>query len=921
MDKDFFDKLRRNARPRQEWNPHWILKVLGGLWTAAFGLVKIALGAAATVLMILLVTLFVFVGILGQYLESDILPESEDYVITGISDLEQTTFVYYVDNDGNIQELQELHTSIDRQWVPLEEIPEDLINAAIAIEDKRFYEHQGVDWITTVKACLNMFMGGDSQFGGSTITQQLIKNDTGDKSVTVQRKVMEIFRAQYAEKLYEKDTIMENYLNVIYFGRNCYGVKSAAREYFGKELQMLTTAECAALISITNNPSLYNPYRTTLDAKGLNGAERNRVRQMNTLNQMLEQGLITQEEFDEAEAQEMVFKSGIDLEDKWEYCENPECGYQGIVSTLESKNGGYYCPKCGSFVEVDTDASQEVYSYFVDTVIEDVAADLAAQNGIDWDSLDSETKKLHRERLTQSGYHIYSTIDMDVQNQVDAIYEDLTKIPTTRSTQQLQSAIVIIDNTTGDIVALSGGVGEKTVHDGWNIATDAQLQTGSAQKPISVYAPAFESGKVSPATVLKDMPISYTNGRFPKNDSGRYDYAKTVFQGITSSHNTISCRTLGQIGFEYAYTFAKNSFGLEGLTDHYEASNGKIMNDLDYSPLALGALTLGVTVRDMTEAYATFANNGVWREGRTYTKVYDSEGNLVLDNEQTQRQILSEKTVNYMNYCLYNAANFGTGGAAVFSGTAIAGKTGTTSSNRDRWFCGYSAYYTAAVWCGYNHPEEIRLTGNTQNPSARLFKMVMEPIHKGLAWKGLYNGNKFHTVTVCLDSGKIATAACSKDARGVARTVSVSVYSGDGPGAYCDKHVAMDYCVTGGGVATEYCSKFEGVEITEKSLVKLNKTEIDEIKRAASVGLYETHTVDGYVFFTDGAWKGFNDGHPANENGYITCPVHTKAAYEKMEEEKRLEEEKKKQEEEEQKRKEEEEKKKQEEAAKATDPI
>ena len=510
---------------------------------------------------------------------------------------------------------------------------------------------------------------------------------------------------------------------------------------------------------------------------------------------------------------------------------------------------------------------------------------------------------------------------------MDAIYEDLTKIPTTRSNQQLQSAIVIIDNSTGDIVALSGGVGEKTVHDGWNIATDARLQTGSAQKPISVYAPAFESGAVTPATVLKDLPISYTNGRFPKNDSGRYDYAKTVFQGITSSHNTISCRTLGLTGFEYAYNFAKNSFGLEGLTDHYEASNGKIMNDLDYSPLALGALTLGVTVRDMSEAYATFANNGVWREGRTYTKVYDSEGNLVLDNVQTERQILSEKTVNYMNYCLYNAANYGTGGAAVFSGTAIAGKTGTTSSNRDRWFCGYSAYYTAAVWCGYNHPEEIRLTGNTQNPSARLWKMVMEPIHKGLAWKGLYNGNKFITVNVCLDSGKLASAACAKDPRGT-RTVAVSVYSGDAPGGYCDKHVSMEYCVTGGGVATEYCKKFQGVEITEKALVKLNKTEIDEIKRAAAVGLYENHTVDGYVFFTDGAWKGFNDGHPNNESSYLTCTVHTKAAYDKQEEEKRLEEEKKKQEEEEkkkqeeeQKRKEEEEKKKQEEAAKATIPT
>ena len=417
-------KRRRPKRERQDWNPHWSLKILYGIWMFCFGAVKIAIGAVATVLMILLVCGFVFVGILGEYLESDVLPESVNYEITGISDLEQTTHVYYVDKNGDIQELQELHTSMNRQWVDYEDIPEHLINAAIAIEDKRFYEHQGVDWITTVKACLNMFMGGDSQFGGSTITQQLIKNDTGDKSVTVQRKVMEIFRAQYAEKLYKKETIMENYLNVIYFGRGCYGVKSAAEEYFGKELQTLTIAECASLISITNNPSLYNPYRTTTDAKGLNGADRNRVRQLNTLDQMLEQQLITQEEYDEAVAQEMVFKSGIADEDKWEACDRYDCDYEGTVSTLTAQNGKYYCPACGSKILVDSDESQEVYSYFVDTVIEDVAADLAALNGIVWDNLDTEAKQIHMTRLTQSGYHIYSTLDKDVQDQVDRIYID-----------------------------------------------------------------------------------------------------------------------------------------------------------------------------------------------------------------------------------------------------------------------------------------------------------------------------------------------------------------------------------------------------------------------------------------------------------------------------------------------------------------
>ncbi len=919
-------KRRRVKKPRQDWNPHWLLKILYGAWMTVFTLAKIALGAIATVLMIVLVCGFVFVGILGEYLESDVLPESADYEFN-ISDLEQTSKVWYVDSNGNIQLLQELYTSYDREWVEYEDIPEDLIHAAIAIEDKRFYEHQGVDWITTVKACLNMFMGGDSQFGGSTITQQLIKNDTGENSVTVQRKVMEIFRAQYAEKLYEKDTIMEYYLNYIYFGRGCYGIKSAAEEYFGKELQMLTTAECAALISITNNPSLYNPYRTTEDKGGMNGAERNRVRQLNTLDQMLEQGWITQEEYDEAVAQEMVFKSGIADEDKWVVCSNVACGYGGIVSSFTTQNG-YYCPQCGSRVDITTDASQEVYSYFVDTVLEDVACALAEQNGVDWDSLDSETKTRYKDRVCQSGYNIYTTLDMDVQKQVDKIYENLNEIPTTKSTQQLQSAIVVIDNSTGDIVALSGGVGEKTEHDAFNIATDARLQTGSAQKPLSVYAPAFESGVISPATVLKDLPISYVGGTFPKNDSRKYDYSRTVYSGIVSSINTISCRTLGLVGFQYSYNFAKYNFGLAGLTDYYQASNGKIMNDLDYSPLAMGALTLGVSVRDMSEAYATFANDGIWREARTYTKVYDSDGNIVLDNEQDSNQILSEKTVNYMNYCLYNAANYGTGTAAVFNGQYIAGKTGTTSSNRDRWFCGYTKYYTAAVWCGYNQPEEIKLTGSTANPAARLWKKVMQPIHEGLSAKALYSTSKFTSVSVCLDSGLRATAACGKDARGLDRISTVYVYPEDAPSGSCSKHILMDVCETGNGVATEYCTlckEFdESIKISEKALVKLSKSEVEEIKRAANSGLYDIYSENYYVYYTDGLWKGFNNEYPDNQYSYLACTVHTKEAYEnhvtkkEEEERKKAEEEEKKRQEEEQKRQEEEQKR-QEEAAKATE--
>ena len=879
-------KKKRRKKLRQEWNPHWSLKTLYTLGSTALSVVKIAIGAALTVALILLICGVVFVGTLGDYLQNDILKEASDWSIDDY-DLEKTSFLYYVDSNGDIQQLQQIYTTTDRQIATLDEIPQDLINATVAIEDKRFYEHQGVDWITTVKACMNMFFGGDSQFGGSTITQQLIKNVSQENSITVQRKVMEIFRAQMFEKEYDKDLIMYEYLNRIYLGKGCYGVKSAAAAYFGKELQSLTTAECASLISITNNPSLFNPYsENVFKYKGemRDGAGRNRYRQLNVLSEMLSQGYLTQEEYNEAVNQEMVFKEGIDAADRWAVCES--CGYAGTVSTFHQEGSHYYCPNCGSLTSVNQDASQNVYSWFVDAAILDVASDLAAQDGVDWESAGEKTRNYYLERIQKGGYHIYTTLDMNVQNQVDTIYTNLENIPTTRSTQQLQSAIVVIDNRTGDVGALSGGVGEKTDFFAYNKATQAKLQTGSSQKPISVYAPAFEKGGFSPATVIKDMPLMYNDGTpFPRNDSRQYNYSRTIFSGIVSSVNAISANTLTAIGTDYGYSFAKYNFGQDSLTSSYALSNGQSLSDVGVAPLALGALTVGSTVREMSAAYATFANNGTYREARLYTKVYNSDGQLILDNTQDSRQILREKTVEYMNYCLYNAANYGTGGAAIFQGQNIAGKTGTTSSNRDRWFCGYTGYYTAAVWCGYNQPEQINLTGNYGNPAARLWKMVMQPLHEGKPAVPLYSGASFQSVTVCLDSGKLATAACSADARGISRVATVNCYPEDAPTEYCDKHVTVDYCVTGGGVATPFCSLFPDAVIETRSLVKLTQSEVDEIKAAMNSGLKSEYYQDGYVYLGDNdgnpiAWHGFRgDANPGADTPYVVCPIHNQQSY------------------------------------------
>lgn len=872
---------RRRKKVRQEWNPNWVIKLVYTLGSTLFSILKIALGAAATVALILLVSGVVFVGALAEYLQNDVLREAENWSYEDY-DIEKTSYVHYVDNDGNIQLLQQIYTTTDRQPATWEEIPKALIDATVAIEDKRFYEHQGVDWITTVKACANMFFGGDSQFGGSTITQQLVKNTTDEKSITVQRKVMEIFRAQLLEKEYDKDVIMKEYLNRIYLGKGCYGVKSAAAAYFGKELQSLTVAECASLISITNNPSMFNPYSTSVymyRGEMRDGAGRNRYRQESVLNEMLNQGYLTEEEYITAFNQPLVFKDGIDSEDRWAVCDN--CGYGGTVSTFTQEGDLYFCPRCGSQTSVSQNASQHIYSWFVDTVILDVASDLALKDGFVWDDMDQASRNYYLERIQKGGYHIYTTLDLDVQNQVDAIYTDLNNIPTTRSTQQLQSGIVVIDNSTGDIVALAGGVGEKSDFFAYNKATQAKLQTGSSQKPLSVYAPAFEKGGFSPATVVKDMPLTYNGGAWPKNDSRVYGYSQTIYQGIVSSINAVAANTLNQIGTDYSFSFAKYNFGQNYLVDSYVSSSGMNMSDIAISPLALGALTVGSTVREMSAAYATFANDGVYRTARTYTKVYNSDGEIVLDNQQESRQILSEKTVNYINYCLYNAATQGTGSVASFPGQNVAGKTGTTSSNRDRWFCGYTKYYTAAVWCGYNQPEQIYLTGDYSNPAARLWKKVMQPIHNGLPQVGLYNGNSFRNVSVCLDSGKLATAACSADVRGIGRVVSVNCYPEDVPAGVCDKHIQVDYCVTGGGVATEFCRMFPDAVIETRSLVKLTPTEVNDIRAALQVGLDGVYGNDNYVYYQDEygnplVWTGFG-GYTNNMTGmpYQTCPLHT----------------------------------------------
>ena len=866
----------------KEWKLPWSVETAEKVWKVVLSALKIAGGAFVTVLLIGIVCGFVFVGILGDYLQEDILPMA-DMEIEDV-EIDKNSAMYYVDEKGDVQVYQHIFASTTTKWADLEDIPEDLVHAAVSIEDKRFYTHQGVDWVTTIKACARMFFGDDS-VGGSSITQQLIKNlllfedETAD-DVTVQRKVLEIFRALQLEKRYHKDTIMGMYLNCIYLGQGCRGVRSAAETYFGKELELLTTAECASLISITNSPTYYDPYQNF---------ENNQKRKENVLWAMRQNGWLEEEEYRAALAQELVLKAGVAKEDRLASCENENCDYRGMVKTYKLEGDTYYCPQCNAQTLVQSDNSKSVYSYFGDTVLEDVAKMLAQQAGFQWNQA---TRDMMVQQIQKAGYHIYTTLDKRVQDQVDAIYTNLENIPSTRGGQQLQSGMVIIDIRSGDIVAMAGGVGEKTEHDAWNRATDAQRQSGSSIKPVTVYAPAFESGAITPATVIKDLPMSYSNGAYPLNDTRTYSYARTIYRGVVRSVNAVAANTLDRSGTSYAFKFAKEKFRLSTLVEEYVDAAGTVHNDIGIGPLAMGAQTFGVTVRDMASAFATFANDGEYRKGRTFTKVYDSNGNLVLDNVQEKEQILSKKSVDYMNYCLTAATKEGTGTEAnLFNqfGITTAGKTGTSANSKDRWYCGYTGYYAAAVWCGFDDPETITCI-NVNNPAAYLFKKVMGPIHQGKSDILLYS-NKMQNVTVCLSSGKLATAACVNDVRQISplvadefmSTSTAAVYPEDAPTEYCDKHVMVDYC-SGGGVATQACrdaaAANSSVQIVQRGLVRLTQTEIDAIVRASGYGLWRDYQRNDYVYYinsdgSDGWFRGIRNNLSQNVKApYMVCPKH-----------------------------------------------
>ncbi|HIY33000.1 MAG TPA: PBP1A family penicillin-binding protein [Candidatus Evtepia faecavium] len=698
-----------------------------------------------TVVLILVITLAMLLCMAAVYIKNVIIPEAGLEMADFNPNL-TSTMLYQDPDTGSYVTMQTLHGDENRVWVDLSEIPKNLQNAAVAIEDKRFYDHGGVDWVRTAKAILLMFTGGDIQ-GGSTITQQLIKNMTDDDEVTVKRKVMEIFRALEFEKNYSKEDILEAYLNYIYLGQGCNGVYTAAYTYFGKHVSELSLAECASLIGITNNPSKYDPMSNreikTADGQTKSTREYNKERQELILQAMLEQKMISQEEYDQAVAEELDF--------------------------LEP----------GEATDIPGATNNTVYSWYEDQVINDVIDDLVETYG--W----SETYA--KDKVFSGGLEIYTCMNPNVQAAVDKVYQDRSNLNATSSSgQEIQSAITIVDNETGRVVAMAGGMGEKTVSRGLNRATSSKRPPGSSIKPLAVYAPAIELGKVTPLTSVEDSPYGEVDGRaWPVNATGRYQGDVTVAHAVEESINTVAVKVLDMVTPETSFDFMQDKFHVE-LVRAY-TKNNMTYSDINLASLALGGLTEGLTTYEMAAAYSVFPRQGTYIEPTTYTMVVDSNDQILLrsETEEEGETVLSERTAYYITEMLQNVVT-GTHGAtgknANFSGQEIAGKTGTTTSRKDLWFVGYTPYYTAAVWTGYDQQE--RLAGYLGNPSTGLWQKVMSEVHKTLAYKDFDQPSQsdLRTVRYCMSSGMLATSACGSN------VATGTFYADDVPTSSCTYH-------------------------------------------------------------------------------------------------------------------------------------
>ena len=637
----------------------------------------------------------VVIGIvIGMY--AAVSREIKDMNIRNLA-LNYSSFIYYQDVNGNTKEYEQIRSVSNRIWIDSEDISPYFKEAMVSIEDERFYKHNGVDLKRTIGATGKYILAklgiGRADYGGSTITQQVIKNITNEKERTSARKIKEMMRAVAMERQLTKDEILTMYLNIVYFANNCYGVEAASHVYFNKSASQVALHEAALIVGITQYPSEYDPFVHPDRAL----EKRNIV-----LGKMLELGKITQEEYSKAVSRDLgVTKSGI-----------------------------------GS--------AMGMTSYFADQVVSDVIRDLQLQKGY---SEDFATQQVYN-----GGFKIYSTVDKSIQDTIENVFEDRSNFPS--SSKQAQSAMVIIDPYTGQIKGLVGGLGRKTDIRGWNRATQSKRQPGSSIKPLSVYSPAIDMGKITAATTVVDEEITIGSDDWkPRNSYKDFYGVMNVKEAVGRSANIPAVKVLDMVGLSSSFGYLQNKFRITTLHE----------GDKNYSSLSLGGLTEGVTVKEMCAAYGCFVNSGKYIAPHTYTHVVDSTGQTILQNNSNSSQAISAAAA-YITTDLLSAvvnSNYGTGGSAKISNMPTYGKTGTTDDDFDKWFVGFTPYYVGAVWFGFDTPASLSAAGIKGNPALSAWKQVMSKVHADLPSKTIARPSNVVESTICMYSGKIASRTCN----------------------------------------------------------------------------------------------------------------------------------------------------------------
>ncbi|MBR5485084.1 MAG: transglycosylase domain-containing protein [Oscillospiraceae bacterium] len=624
-------------------------------------------------------------------------------------DMKYTTILYGTDKStGEEYELKRLQSSENRIWVDFEDMPDHLWQATIAAEDKRFMEHQGVDWKRTTAAFINQYIVKilPGTQGGSTITQQVIKNVTGEKEISAARKINEIFSALKLEKQFSKEEILESYLNTIPFGGTTHGVQAAANRYFDKDVSELTVPEAACIITITNAPSYYNPF-------GEKGAIHNKERRNYIYTQMLDLGYITQEEYEE------YYDSDVEVARK---------------NTLEGETA--------------------MLTWFEDYVIDEVISDLKSELNI--------TGAQAWDMVYNKGLRIYTTYDPLVQKNLDNSYKNSNTFPPVINSEYPESAVVVLNAEDGSIAGLIGG-NEKNGDRLFNRATAAQRHPGSTMKPISPYLQAFEMDMITWSTMFMNDPIMVDGEPWPVNFYSADDGKKiSVVYALQRSINRVPAQLMEVIGPEQAFNFLDKKLAFHSLVspeDNYQH------NDMNLSPMTLGGMTVGVTPLEMAGAYRIFATGGKFVKPYSYTLVTDADDNVLLEKDTKSVRVISEETATIINKLLQAAAMQapGTGTAANLGFMPTAGKTGTSSDDYDQWFIGMTPYYVTAVWMGYDEPSQILYYNY---PPPILWKNLMTPIHQNLEPKEFAECEEVEAMEYCVVSGDLATYNCPETATG-----------------------------------------------------------------------------------------------------------------------------------------------------------